>query len=475
MMLGRNLLRTAAGVSGRGMFSKAHPIGFRMFCAKPPEKLPETIPLSTGPAPDEEAKNATVETVLSEDPQFAYKHKIMTQIVKDKELEETEVPPVKPVVVEIKDKPTVISEKPAEPVPEKDVAFQEKKTTLWQKIKVGMIHLKHSFIDIWKDTKYISKVVWLNGFNESKYTLKQMQDRRRISMDLIKFVPYAILIILPGGELLFPPYFMMFPNSTPTQFLTANSLGERKKVLSEKQAEGYTLFVRSMPTFARVLNIDDVKLFESLSYIHNTEGLEKEEQYFKADDFEKHIKAFLANPRRQSLETQLNLNKLNSYELEQLCKIFYFEYVPGTVWVNLVYGIFFKFPFWLIKTIAKLMKVPKYNRFINHPLYKFKFTLDNGPLAIIKKYLLLAQLRFHINQLRKQDRVLSKDPQELAKIPQMQRIDFARQRAIRIEPNAEIVKYVQDFWLPLSQRKDIPVDTLIWIAVLRYKYTNILV
>lgn len=57
-------------------------------------------------------------------------------------------------------------------MPEKDEAFKEKKTTLWQKIKVGLIHLKHSFIDLWKDTKYIARVVKKNGFDENKYTLK---------------------------------------------------------------------------------------------------------------------------------------------------------------------------------------------------------------------------------------------------------------------------------------------------------------
>ncbi len=474
-MIGRILLKTTTGVARRGIGSRTSSIGYRMFGSVPPEKTPIPTEKVTTPAPDEEAKNEKVVTVLAEDPQFAYKHKIMTQIVKDKDLEEPEIAATKPVETITTDKEAKKAEVPTEIVPEKDQPFQEKKTTLWQKIKVAMVHLKHSFIDIWKDTKYISKVVWVNGFNEDKYTLKQMQDRRRISMDLVKFVPYGILIILPGGELLFPIYFMMFPNSTPTQFLTANSLGERKKVLSEKQSEGYTLFVRSLPTFARLLNIDDVRLFESLSYIYSAEGLEKEGHFLEAADFEKRIAAFLADPKRKQLEKQLNLSKMSSYELEQLCKIFFFEYVPGTVWINLVYGMFFKFPFWTIKTIAKLMKKPGYHRFINHSIYKFKFTLDDGPLSIVKKYLLLGQLRFHMRQLRKQDRVLSKDPHELFKIPQMQRVDFARQRAIRIEQNAEIVKYVQEFWLPLSQRRDIPDDVLIWIAVMRYKYTNILV
>lgn len=468
-MLQRNLVRAALRVGSRTINS-GQPIIRRSFCSLPPKNAK---PIEIPPEEDQQ-KNHTIETVLSEDPQFAYKHKIMTQIVKDKELDEPDIPAS--LVQKIEDSAKAATKvETSEPVLEKDEAFKEKKTTLWQKIKVAIIHLKHSFIDVWKDTKYICKVVWKNGLGESNYNLRQIHDRRRITMDIIKFLPYAVLIIVPGGELVFPVYVMMFPNSTPTQFLTANSLGERKRMLAEKQAEGYNLYVRSLPMLGNVLGIDSGKLFESLNYIQSTEGKEKDRQFYKANDFEQKLKSFIDDPRRHHLEYELSLSKLSSFEMEQLCKIFYFEYVPGTVWINLAYGTIFRMPFWLLKHAAKLMKFKGYNRLINHPLYRFKFTLDSGPLSVLKKYLLLVQLRFHMKQLRKQDRVLVRDVQELAKIPQMQRVDFARQRAIRIEQNAEIVQYVDMFWLPLSQRRDLPDDILIWIAVLRYKYTNILV
>ena len=35
----------------------------------------------------------TVKTIIAEDPQNAFKHKMMTEIIKDKELEEPEVAP----------------------------------------------------------------------------------------------------------------------------------------------------------------------------------------------------------------------------------------------------------------------------------------------------------------------------------------------------------------------------------------------
>lgn len=448
----------------------------RRFCAPPPQSQQDVkkTPVVDDIDPDSKPANEKVQTIIQVDQQTGFQPKIMTEIVKDQALEEPEE--VKPdkveqkPKVEVETKPTV----PAQPVPEKDKAFQEKKKTIWQIIKVELIHLKKSLIQVWKDTKYISKMVYKNRLNEDNYTLKQIHDRRQISKDLVKFIPYTFFIVVPGAEFLIPPYLMMFPNSTPTQFIKANSLGDRKKVLAEKQSEGYNLFVKTLPRFGNVLGIDPVKLFEYLSYLQSSEGREKERLIYRAQDFETRVREFLEDPRRKQLERDLDLSKLTSYELEQLCKFFYFEYIPGTNLINLALGIL-KLPLWVMKHITKYYKQPNYNRFINNPFYKFKFTLDNGPLQYIKKYLLLWQLRLHIKQLRKQDRVLSRNPQELAIIPQMQRVDFARERGIRIEPNHEIVKYVEEFWLPLSQRRDIPDDVLVWIAVLRYKYTNILV
>lgn len=35
-------------------------------------------------------------------------------------------------------------------------------------------------------------------------------------MDVIKFIPFSFFIIIPGAEILLPPYLMVFPNSIPS-------------------------------------------------------------------------------------------------------------------------------------------------------------------------------------------------------------------------------------------------------------------
>lgn len=406
---------------------------------------------------------ALMETEVHNEPateEYLYKNKILQEVVKEPLLEQ------KGPSEEIKARADT---------PEKDKAFVQKKTTLWQKIKVGLIHLKDSFIDVWKDTKYISKVIVNNGLTEEKYTLFEMRERRRISKDLLKFIPYAILILLPAGELLFPPYFILFPNSTPTQFMTVANLGERTKLLTERQEEGYDNFVRSLPKFTKLLGIDPIKLYDSLNYLDKTEGKEKDRQFYKAHDFEEKIQKFLKLKNKDELISQIALSTLDSYELEQLNKIFYQLYVPGYTWINVFYGIFFKVPFYILKYICKFLKVQNPSRMTNNIFVKFRFTIDNGPLSYMKKYLLLWQLKFHIKQIRKQDRVLNQDFSQLSKNPILHKAEFAKQRAMVIDDLDEMKKFTEFYWLPLSLRKDVSDDLLVWITVLRFKYSDILV
>ena len=364
---------------------------------------------------------------------------------------------------------------PSVPIAEKDKAFVTKKTSLKEKVKVMLVQLKESFIAFFKDVRFIWRAFKAKGFRDDQYSLLELRERRRIVFDFIKFIPYSVMIVVPGAELFFPPYILLFPNSTPTKFIPLNSLGERTEQLAKKQEEGYDLFVPSLPKLAALLDIDPTLLYKSLSNLQNSQGLEKDWQYYQASDIEAKIFAFLEKPDKVSKARAFNLAKLNSYELEQLNKVFFYLYIPGYNFLNIAYGLFFKAPFYLAKYFAKWRRWPNPSRFTDNFLCKFSFRLDYGPLALFKKRLLLYQLRYHIWQLRRQDRALAKDFSQLSKLEQIDLVEYAKQRGINIDRKEEIIDFVQKYWLPLSLRQDIPSDLLIWIAVLRYKYAEILV
>lgn len=362
-----------------------------------------------------------------------------------------------------------------ETVPEKDHAFVEKKLNWKQQLKVIWEHMKHSLIDVWKDTKILYGIFKRNGIQEVNYSMMELKTRRRITMDLFKFTPYTFFLVVPGAELLLPPYMMLFPNSTPSEFLTSAQKGEIRRELETIQQQGYNNFVRSIPKFGKLLDIDPIHLYESLSNLQNTEGREKDRQLFNASDFESKINAFLAKQNKLQLISRIGLNTLNSQELENLFKMFSRKYVPGCNWVNLAYNIPFKYPSMILKFAAKKLKDKNPGRFTNHIFYKFSFTLDNGPLSVLKKYLILMQLRHHIKHIRIQDRALSRNIKELDELNQLDLVDYANERAIQLEDRDEILNYTKKYWLPLSTRKDVTDDMLVWITVLRFQYADILV
>lgn len=112
-------------------------------------------------------------------------------------------------------------------------------------------------------------------------------------------------------------------------------------------------------------------------------------------------------PGEERARNQLKLENLTSHELELLARIFVLDYVPGYRWVNLFAGIVLRLPFWVVSKIAKKRGDPNYERFKNNAMYRYRFTLDHGPLATLKKSILIYQIRKHFAKIRMQDKVLA--------------------------------------------------------------------
>jgi LETM1 and EF-hand domain-containing protein 1 len=70
-----------------------------------------------------------------------------------------------------------------------------------------------------------------NQLRNDSYTLFELRERRRITVDLLKFMPYSVFMIVPFAELALPFYMILFPNSMPTQFLSDSQVGKKTSVL----------------------------------------------------------------------------------------------------------------------------------------------------------------------------------------------------------------------------------------------------
>ena len=84
---------------------------------------------------------------------------------------------------------------------------------IWLELK----HVGHGFKKMKSDISY-AVGVRKKGFT-SKYKDDDHFERKKVKQvrsDVIKFIPFSFFILIPGAEILLPPFLMVFPNSKPS-------------------------------------------------------------------------------------------------------------------------------------------------------------------------------------------------------------------------------------------------------------------
>ena len=86
---------------------------------------------------------------------------------------------------------------------------------------IELRNVKNGFKRLWSDTKF------MYGYRKDHLTAKyskedvlEKQKLRQVQLDVMKFIPFSLFIIVPGLELLLPPFLVIFPNSVPSQFMS---------------------------------------------------------------------------------------------------------------------------------------------------------------------------------------------------------------------------------------------------------------
>jgi hypothetical protein len=71
--------------------------------------------------------------------------------------------------------------------------------------------------DLWND------VTWMINLYKNKhkndFTGFELAESHRVIIDMLKFVPYFILVIIPFAELFIPFVLWFFPNAIPSFYL----------------------------------------------------------------------------------------------------------------------------------------------------------------------------------------------------------------------------------------------------------------
>ena len=74
--------------------------------------------------------------------------------------------------------------------------------------------------------------------------------------EMIKFIPFSLFLLIPGGELFLPAWVLVFPNSVPSQFVSDAEREKKFQEIKEKQDLACEKLVHSIPIYLTNLQND---------------------------------------------------------------------------------------------------------------------------------------------------------------------------------------------------------------------------
>jgi len=63
----------------------------------------------------------------------------------------------------------------------------------------------------------------------------ESQKLGQVKTDVMKFIPFSVFILIPGLEILLPPFLVIFPNSIPSQFMSNEARAKKLAIISERR------------------------------------------------------------------------------------------------------------------------------------------------------------------------------------------------------------------------------------------------
>lgn len=120
----------------------------------------------------------------------------------------------------------------------------------WVALKHGLKHMAHGLKTLFKDGTWAVKTQAKTY--ESKYSDTNFLQQRRIKQvkkDFIKFVPFSLFLLIPGGELFLPAWVLIFPNSIPSQFVGEKERIKKFEQLKNQQEDAAEKLLYILPNY----------------------------------------------------------------------------------------------------------------------------------------------------------------------------------------------------------------------------------
>jgi len=309
-----------------------------------------------------------------------------------------------------------------------------------KKFAIEFVHMiVHGSKSAYKDAKYLASVV--SSKPKKSYTVEEIREVKRVTSDLIKFVPFYASLIIPVGELALIPYLYLFPRAIPSYFLSEKSLKENKYKYVDNQAKAHE------------------ELKEYLLSSMSKAGYDATNT-----DAESMEKFFLEN--KETLLPFLSANKMNSETLKNASDFLMFEYVEGTYILNTLYRTLVNLPRYGIN-LAMWIARNNYRAVWDHPFFNYNFKMNFLPFEGLKKQLIKSQFEKQLKAMRAQNFAMLSG--FYGKLGDGTMIDLARERGFETNKEEEAKKWLKEEWNPIAQAHINDEMYLFWYSVILYE------
>jgi LETM1 and EF-hand domain-containing protein 1 len=290
------------------------------------------------------------------------------------------------------------------------------------------------------------------------YTPMEYTDRQRIKMDLFKFIPYAFFIIVPGAELLVPPYILLFPNASPTPFMDEQKIAARLKKAEDRQKEAFEhLSKKFKPLFAPQYE----RIAALISQLKDDPfNVELKRELRELDAYIHH--ELIKNWSR--LQKKLRFTDMSLDDFDYVTKFMFFDFVDGVHIINVFLN--------MHKKIANLFltKVLK-----SKPRFQMtRYTFNFFPLNEMRKYFLRKQLAAQFRRLETQDYLTEQHPDSLEHMKSTDLYKFSRQRGINVQEDTDRIRFYEEVWVQDTRNINKP-ELKFWMTLSRFSYGKYLV
>ena len=109
--------------------------------------------------------------------------------------------------------------------------------------------VKNGFSRLKKDILYYFGIKKKNiNYKYREESYKEKVKVRQVKIDVIKFIPFSFFILVPGAEILLPPFLVIFPNSVPSQFMSEKQRDQKFEAIKERRIKAGQYLVQQLPS-----------------------------------------------------------------------------------------------------------------------------------------------------------------------------------------------------------------------------------